>query len=149
MNINIPLFLNLQSWQDWKSKVKAKAASIAKYRQGTGGGSPPKPLSDIEELCVEILTEEAIVGDKDLPEGGARPSDSNVVQPPPSNSRQQNVQPATTTTLTKTSTRTQPQPSTSHGWEKRGEPCHQPTTSHHRRPGMRHIGPWTMTSKCS
>lgn len=53
--------------------MKAKAALIVNHQRGTGGGSPINlKFTSLETRCFEMMTKEAVVGDDELPEGGAR-----------------------------------------------------------------------------
>lgn len=46
----------LQSWQDWRSDVKAKSAKIKRSLNGTGGGPPTKIiLTPLEEELMAFL----------------------------------------------------------------------------------------------
>ncbi|CAH1106829.1 unnamed protein product [Psylliodes chrysocephalus] len=44
-----------RTWQDLKRNTRKKSADINKYKMGTGGGPPPKELTDNEAVILEVI----------------------------------------------------------------------------------------------
>ncbi|KAK4882623.1 hypothetical protein RN001_005942 [Aquatica leii] len=53
-----------KTWQDIKSRIKSKQASIKRYERGTGGGPPLKEtITSVEEKVLSVINPTSIVGD--------------------------------------------------------------------------------------
>lgn len=53
-----------QTWTDYKTNVKKKAAELKRYQEGTGGGpfQNKRKLTDLEERVISILGKTSYVG---------------------------------------------------------------------------------------
>ncbi|XP_072389572.1 uncharacterized protein [Diabrotica undecimpunctata] len=66
---------SIEGWRktltDWKCKTKAKAASLRRAQQKTGGGSPQQPLlSTLENRLLGIMGVTAVIGNESVSELG-------------------------------------------------------------------------------
>ncbi|KAJ8703709.1 hypothetical protein PYW08_016963 [Mythimna loreyi] len=89
-----------QSWQDKKSKTKTKLANIRRQSTLTGGGPPPEPLNEEDQLILGTFSSASLVGHIDSNESIvefidlATPSTSKagIFMAPPGTSGSQEIQ---------------------------------------------------------
>lgn len=55
-------YVIFQTWQDLKTKTKAKSSELKRHRQGTGGGEAAQDLSLMEERVLGVIGSVAVSG---------------------------------------------------------------------------------------